>query len=30
MGVTGQTGCYNLEDFDKNPDDVRIRFGVRK
>jgi NAD(P)H dehydrogenase (quinone) len=30
MGVTGQTGRYILEDFDKNPGDARIRIGVRK
>jgi NAD(P)H dehydrogenase (quinone) len=30
MGVTGQTGRYILEDFDKNPGDVRVRIGVRK
>ena len=30
MGVTGQTGHLILEDFDKNPGDVRIRIGVRK
>jgi NAD(P)H dehydrogenase (quinone) len=30
MGVTGQTGRFILEDFDKNPGDVRVRVGVRK
>jgi NAD(P)H dehydrogenase (quinone) len=30
MGVTGQTGHLILEDFDKNPGDVRLRIGVRK
>ena len=30
MGVTGQTGRYILEDFDKNPGNARIRIGVRK
>jgi NAD(P)H dehydrogenase (quinone) len=30
MGVTGQTGRYILEDFDRNPGDARIRIGVRK
>lgn len=30
MGTTGQTGRLILEDFDRNPGDVRIRIGVRK
>ncbi|WP_347920032.1 NmrA family NAD(P)-binding protein [Paracoccus marcusii] len=30
MGTTGQTGRLILEDFDKNPGNVRIRIGVRK
>lgn len=30
MGVTGQTGRFILEDFDRNPSDARIRIGVRK
>lgn len=30
MGTTGQTGHLILDDFDKNPDGVRIRVGARK
>jgi len=30
MGVTGQTGRYILEDFDRIPGDTRVRIGVRK
>src|SRR4028118_2190544 len=30
MGVTGHTGRFILEDFDRNPSDARIRIGVRK
>ncbi|MEP0873075.1 NmrA family NAD(P)-binding protein [Trichocoleus desertorum AS-A10] len=30
MGVTGQTGRFILEDFDRNPSDARVRIGVRK
>ncbi|WP_157816869.1 hypothetical protein [Nostoc flagelliforme] len=30
MGVTGQTGRFILEDFDRNLSDARIRIGVRK
>lgn len=30
MGTTGQTGRLILEDFDKKPEGVRIRIGVRK
>ncbi|MBB4729715.1 NmrA family NAD(P)-binding protein [Xanthomonas arboricola] len=30
MGTTGQTGRLILQEFDKNPGDVRVRIGVRK
>ncbi|MDR6126695.1 NAD(P)H dehydrogenase (quinone) [Sphingomonas sp. SORGH_AS802] len=30
MGVTGQTGRYILEEFDRDPGGARIRVGVRK
>ena len=30
MGTTGQAGRLILNDFERNPDGVRIRIGVRK